>query len=423
MPSVDCVDSEAVQASRGEPSLRVLAAIELGGHWGHLLRIKPVLDALRERGHAGALATSDAASAGRLLAGEPVDIHACPSLRLTHPPPRGARYRHYAQILDLCAFGDDAVLASNVRQWIALIGRARPDVLLTDFSPLALFVAHLARLPAVQIPIGWEAPRHGEPLPMLPPAQDEDRAPYDALEATMLARLNRQCAAYRAPPLRRLSDIYAIGTQLLACWPQTDHFAPRAGARYVGPIYSDGHGAPVRWPAANRHRPRVFVYLAPGSREVAVLRALRNAEADVIAVMPGLTPHVAESLRTPRLQVVEGPVRIGDALPQARLVISNGGHGLIGASLRSGVPMLIVPRTAEQFMLARHLAGSGVAHVLAGASPDDLPALIMRMLRDEDSLGAAKALAAAHADRSLAQTLRDVVEAVERAGRPVAAQI
>lgn len=423
MPDVDVGEVATDVPPRGKRALRVLAAIELGGHWGHLLRAKPVLDALREQGHAGALATTDVAAAKRLFPGEPVEILACPSLRLIHPPPRGTRYRHYAQILDLCAFGDDAELAANVRHWMALLRRARPDVLLTDFSPLALFVAHLAGLPAVQMPIGWEAPRHGEPLPLIPPWEQEDRAPYDALEAEMLARLNRQCAAWGAAPLQRLSDIYAIGTQLLACWPHTDHFAPRVGARYIGPIYSDEHGAPVEWPDAWPGRPRVFAYLAPSALGLDVLRALRDAAVDVVAVVPGLAAALADGLRRPRMQIFEGPVRTCDALSQARLTVSNGGHGLIGASLRHGVPMLLVPTTAEQLMLAGRLAGIGVAHLAGGCAPDELPALVTRVLHDEASLARARALAAEHASQPLAKTVHDVVEAIERAAPPVAAQI
>ena len=47
----------------------------------------------------------------------------------------------------------------------------------------------------------------------------------------------------------------------------------------------------------------------------------------------------------------------------------------------------------------------------------------MSALRDEDSLAKAGAVAADHADHSLAQTLRDVVEAVEYVGWPALAQI
>ncbi len=403
--------------------LRVLAAIELGSQWGHLLRIKPVLEGLRERGHVGVLATTDVAAARRLFESEPIEVVACPSLRLMKPVPRGTRYRNYAQILDLCAFGDDAMLAANVRHWMALLERLRPDVMLTDFSPLALFVAHLKRLPAVQIPTGWEAPRHGEPLPMISVVPDQDRAPWDQLEARMLDRLNRQCAAYGVTPLRRLSDVYAIGTQLLACWPQTDHFAPRTMARYVGPIYSERHGAAVEWPEAQADRPRVFAYLAPGPHNVTLLETLRDAGADVIAVLPGLPPAVAARMRGPRLQILEGPAHLGAALVGARLTINNGGHGVIGASLRRGVPMLIVPRTAEQYILGNWLAQQGVAQVLGAVEAGEAPAIVMSALRDGDSLAKAGAVAADYADHSLAQTLRDVVEAVEHVGRPALAQI
>ncbi len=414
--------AEGAAAAGRAPALRVLAALELGSQWGHLLRVKPVLDALRARGHAGVLATADAASAARLFAGEPVELHACPSLRQMRPVPRGTRYRHYAQILDLCAFGDDAMLAANVRHWLSLLARVKPDVMLTDFSPLALFVAHLKRLPVVQLPIGWEAPPHGGPLPLISTAPDAGAAPWDQFEARMLGRLNRQCAAYGATPLQRLSDLYAIGTQLLACWPQTDHFGPRAGARYIGPIYSSQHGVPAAWPEPQPGRPRVFVYLAAGPHNLRVLAALRDAGADVLAVLPGIPPADAAGLSGPRVQILDGPVPIGEALEGVRLTISNGGHGLIGASLRRGVPMLVVPSNTEQLTLARRLAEQGLARVLGAVDGSEVAPIVQAALHDEASLAGAKAMAADHAGYSLERTLREVVEAVERAGQPALAQ-
>lgn len=415
MPRADAL----VDPPSNDGRLRVLAAIELGGNWGHLLRVKPLLETLRGRGHPCALATPEPAAAARMFAGAPVEIFACPSLNRTHPVPAGLHFKHYVQILEHCAFGTDGVLDSNLRQWAALMRRARPDVVLTDFSPMALLAAYLWEIPVVQASTGWESPPAGEPLPMIPPWQDEDRAPHAEQEARLLARLNRQCAAHRRPPFERVSDLYATGSQLLCTWPETDHFEPRRQARYIGPIFSADHGHDTGWAATPPARARVFAYLAPDGRNAALVEALARFDVDVVAVLPGLSADAAQRLRTLGVRVFDGAVRIDSVVRHARLVISNGGHGLIGASLGAGVPMLLLPRSAEQAMIADRLVARGVARKLG--TPEEFGADIERALADATCQAAARALAARCAAFTVDAALIAVAEEVERtAARAVA---
>lgn len=401
---------------RAARPLRVLAATELGANWGHLLRIAPVLEALRTRGHAGLLASADAAAARRMFAGAPVDVVACPSLRLMRAPTHRRGLRHYAELLENYAFGDDATLVAGLRHWFVLLDRLRPDVLLTDFSPTAVFAAHLRRLPLVQLPTGWEAPPAGRPLPAVAGLADEEVPRFAGLEARLLARLNRRCAAHDAPPLGCVADLYALGTVLLAAWPEMDHFGPRDAACYVGPIYSDGHGAPVAWPDAPEDRERAFVYLAADARAPMVVEALGAAGVDAVAVLPGLAPARAEALRSPRVQVFQEPVRLDGLLPRARLVVGHGGAGLIGASLRHGVPQLLLPTSTEQSLVARQVAGCGLAHVVPWGPGADIAAAVAVALGDDNLRKRARVLAADRGGWTLAACLADVVDAIERAG-------
>lgn len=417
MPRADAL----VEPPSNDGRLRVLAAIELGGNWGHLLRVKPLLETLRGRGHPCALATPEPAAAARMFAGAPVEIFACPSLNRTHPVPAGLHFKHYVQILEHCAFGADGVLDSNLRQWVALTRRVRPDVILAEFSPMALLVAHLCRIPVVQVPTGWEAPPAGEVLPLIPPWQGEDAAPYADQEARLLARLNRQCVAHRVPPFNRVSDLYAIASQMLCTWPETDHFAPRRHARYIGPIFSADRGHDVGWAATPATRTRVFIYLVADWRNDALLEALCRADVDAVAVLPGISADAAQRLRASGVRVFDGAVRIDSAVRHARLVISNGGHGLIGASLGAGVPLLMLPRTAEQAMLVDRLVGFGLAHKFG--APDQFGADLHRALADGNCQAAARAMADRYAGSTVDSALIAVADEVERTATRAAAQI
>jgi hypothetical protein len=70
--------------TRAERSLKVLVVWELGANLGHLLRLLPVIKALKVRGHEVALAVPDPAQARLLLQMPDVECTACPMVR-----PRG----------------------------------------------------------------------------------------------------------------------------------------------------------------------------------------------------------------------------------------------------------------------------------------------------------------------------------------------
>lgn len=408
-------------AGRADKRLRVLAVVELGGNWGHLLRLRPVIDELRSRGHVALLATPDVAAARRMFGDDAIEIVEWPTLISRKPLRPGRRMFHYAQMLERCAFGDAAALRLSVQRWNSVLRRLRPDVMLLDFAPGALFASHLSRLPVVQAVMGWEAPRAGEPLPTIRRWSDPDVAPFERLEAALLANLNRECAQARVASLACVSDLYRVGTQLLATWPEIDHFGPRDEARYIGPIYTEDLGEQVAWAvpdATGAVRPRVLVYLARDPRNEAIVAALAALGAEVIAVLPDVPRDEADRLHCGHVRVFDRPIRIAAVVAQARLAITNGGHGVMGACLRAGVPMLLMPRFAEQALLATRVAQSGLAQSLLPSEAEGAPdlALLARALADPQAVARASAIAARHAGTAPRDSLLAVVAAIERAG-------
>lgn len=410
-------------AAGGSRRLRVLALLELGGNWGHLLRLRPVIGELRARGHVTVLATSDVAAARRMFGDDSIELVEWPTLLARTPLPPGARFHHYAQMLAHCAFGDAAALRLSVQRWSSVLRRLRPDVMLVDFAPGALFAGHLLRLKVVQAVMGWEAPPVGEPLPSLRPWHAVDATPFERIEAALLANLNQECALARVAPLACVSDLYRTGTPLLATWPEIDHFGPRAAGHYIGPIYADDFGELVDWSVssattATAPRQRVLVYLARDARNEAIVAALAALGAEVIAVLPDIPPAEAERLRSPHVRVYDKPIRIARVAAQARLAITNGGHGVMGACVRAGVPMLLLPRFAEQVLLAGRLQDSGLARSLLPAEGGGLPdlELIARALADPQAVERARGVARRLAGTTPRDSILATVAAIERAG-------
>ncbi len=110
---------------------------------------------------------------------------------------------------------------------------------------------------------------------------------------------------------------------------------------------------------------------------------------------------------------VEAWVEQADALAAADLVVCHGGSGTTYGALAAGLPLVIVPMFADQFVNARTVAaaGAGVAFErAAGLDPAAIAAAIGRVRRASTFRVCAERIAAEMADAPpLAQALRSLV--------------
>jgi UDP:flavonoid glycosyltransferase YjiC (YdhE family) len=401
-----------------ERPMKVLVVWELGANLGHLLRLRPVVQALKRRGHVVVMAVPDPDAARSLLDVAGVECIACPMVR-----PRGSRaqpereVRCYADILAEYAFGDGPALARTLGEWAALLGVVRPDALLIEFAPLALLVARLHRLPAVHVAIGWEAPPAGDTLPLIRQGHPGDKEAAVALEAVLVGRINEHCAAAGVEPLKVLSDLYASARQLMATLPETDHFGPRDTVEYIGPLYSSDYGTVVAWPVkTHKNIRRVFVYLQPARINIDVMKELRAMQATVIAVLPSANPDAIARVSNEQVQVYNGPVKLAGLLEQADLVITNAGHGLVAASILAGKPMLLIPQNYEQTLLAGQVLATGAAQVLPKQQELSLGALslaIQGLLGETNSIQAVKSIQVSRSNAQMESVLKKLVDALD----------
>lgn len=400
------------------PPVRVLAVVELGNNWGHLLRVLPVIDSLLAEGHEVLFAVPDVGKARLALQRSDIALVKCPGA-LVAAQVGAFEYEFYAQILERCVFGDDQLLARSIAQWDELLSTWRPDVMLTDFAPGALFAARLHQLPVVQIPVGWEAPPLESALPVIRPWKKVDPAVISRYEDRLRMRLNLWCDLRGANMLEELSDLYAIGTQLLTTFPEIDCFGPRcAEVNYVGPIITVDRGIPLDWASDARSSGapfRVLVYLKPSPALVPVLMYLRTVmRAEIIAILQELPPIVVGHLRSVGIRVVDAAVQLQRLLADAHLVVSNAGHGVAAAALLAGVPLLTIPLTIDQFLLASKLGSTGAAVVM----PDGEASLrlsdgtVAQLLREGTYCKAAKEFAQRYAGRSQHRTINAIVQAL-----------
>lgn len=345
--------------------LKVFAALELGGNFGHLGRQLPIADALRRDGSQVLFAVNDIRSARAVLAPARFEFVQAPINTVRIPLPRPPA--NYSELLLAEGYGDVAAIEARVRAWVSMLRVYQPDVVLVDHAPTALLAARSASIPTVQIANGFEIPPNLRPLPCIRTWEHHDQEVLAQADARVTATAN-EC-------LRRLGSTYQLdhivtlfsdAASLLATFPELDHYEQRPNGSYCGPLYTDiGPPAPA-WPSDDR--PHVLAYLhngTPGLPEV--VAALRNVatEAHVLCLLSRVSAATAQRYSAGRLRILPAPFNIASVLPGAHLVITHANLAVTSRALIAGAALALMPSTVEQQMISARAEQLG-AGVLVG---------------------------------------------------------
>ena len=322
--------------------------------YGHVLPLLPLATACRDAGHDVLFGTG-----ARLLPrlqelgfrAEPVgiSIEEADRLALRDDPalkdlPREERWR-----FGVVVFGD--VLARRTFDDIGpLLDDNHTDLLVYDEVDVgAAAAARRAGVPAVAHSLGRQLP--------------------DLIRAAALERLEQVLRA--AEPNVRVGDLFEANAYLDICPPSLQDKsmsdpAERIPLRPVAPIAS-GDAVPD-WVAAKRARP--LVYLTLGTYVSGNVDSLRTAAAglgllDIDALVtvgpdgdPAALAPLPDSIRVERF------VPQGVLLPHVDVVAHHGGSGTMLGALSHGLPQLLLPHGADQFMNAQALLDTGAGRRL-----------------------------------------------------------
>ena len=102
-------------------------------------------------------------------------------------------------------------------------------------------------------------------------------------------------------------------------------------------------------------------------------------------------------------------------MAEADLCVSHAGEETLAQSLLAGVPLLMLPSHAEQFMMARRVALSGAGYNAALMTPSsDWRGALRQVLDDGRYRQAARAVAARHQGFSQQRMNAELAELLER---------
>ncbi|MDQ6672892.1 MAG: hypothetical protein M3069_19475 [Chloroflexota bacterium] len=347
--------------------------------FGHLNPLLPLAKALADAGHAVAIATgselrprAEAAGFTTFSVGRPLS-DAFDELSRRFPD------RIYERLAPVeivpwylpHLFGESIApatledLQTVVRSW-------RPDLVVHDIAELAapIAAAH-AGIPNVSHTLGLRF--EGELLELIGAA---------------IAPLWRQ-HVLQADPAAGLYRHLCLDT-MPASW-QTDPSPPYADVirplRPVAPPPIDGERLPT-WMATRHRVPLVYMTLGTWTNSnVSIFRSVVDGLADVdvevlLTVGPGNDPGAIGAL--PHNAHVEEHVLQSLLLPRCEVVICHGGAGTTLGSLALGLPLLVLPQGADQYIISERLISSGAGICLrpADVNPDSVRLHVLSLLND-----------------------------------------
>ncbi|MBO9050621.1 nucleotide disphospho-sugar-binding domain-containing protein [Curtobacterium flaccumfaciens] len=365
---------------------------------GHLLPLVPLARAAQAAGHDAALLTSggmreplatELPTVPVLAAGPmPPDLFAEVARRIpgsdpaNRPEPAAVAEFFAGTRVDLTV--DDAVRAA--RGWA-------PDVVVADAVDL------VGPLVAAELGVPYAIVAFGPEVP------EEFRRPMAELVLPRYA----ERGVVPTPPIALL-DPTPVSLQAPG-WTQPPVTIPFRSEPHSRPdTTAEQPLAPV---SARGGRPRVLVTLGTVFGDAALLTAILDGfqpdEADVVATIGVIGERLDD---TEHVRFVPfRPMR--ELLESVDLVVAAAGAGTVLAAASVGVPMVLLPQGADQFINAARAAEAGVAVVVD--EPSAVGPAVHRMLAERSHFAAARRLGEETAQRpSATDAVRELVERVER---------
>lgn len=397
---------------------RFLLCWEFGGALGHAGRFKSLAEALLGRGHQVDLMLRDIVHTRALLS----DLNAQGARILQAPIWLHQTVGVPNPVISLSeivmgnGYLQAEALTGLVEGWRGVMSLCQPDVIVADYAPTATLAARTLGIPVASVGIGFYVPPDASPLPPFRTWEPIAAGRVEHYDRQVLATVNEVLCKYQAPPLAKLADLFRGDLPLLCTWPELDHHgrgARPADQHYLGPSLLPSSGEAPQWPEGDG--PAVFAYIRSSHPDhLALLQALDQLGCRTLCYLPEVAAGQPEPLRSPRIRYARGPVHLGQALPQSQLVICHAGEATLAQAILAGVPVLMLPMQAEQFLMALRVEEAGVGiNVAARTRPTDYKAWLSQLLNQPVHRQAAQGLAQRYQAFSHERQTAELVAAFE----------
>ena len=321
-----------------------------------------------------------------------------------------ARPRTFAHILHNAGFNDDSQLATMTVAWRNIFDLIKPDIVVCEHAPTALFASCWSGAMLAVIGTGFFSPPDLTPLPDLyywSPRPSDD---FEQHEQVILDRLNRLLVRDRLHAIDRLAQLYSdVSANWLLTFRELDHYPQRQQADYYG-MWCWDRGIPPKWPAGDG--PKIFAYLkvpAPNWNLDGMLNVLRELEMPTLAYIAGAEPRWLRKYASERLHFSNTPFRLREVVGDCSLAIINGNAGTSTSLLLAGIPQLLIPLYLEQCVYSQRVVDLGAGMQAASNQPEQMQARILDLLNSERYAVAAATFAKRNAEHDAERSIGQIV--------------
>ena len=385
----------------------ILLVWELGAGRGHLGPLRQLAERLLLRGHHVFLASRNVVAAGELFADLPVGLFAAPFLPGT-PSYAVSPVRSFVDILNNVGFGSRSDLAALASAWGSIYKAIRPDAAVFDHSPTALAASYAFPMRRILLGTGFSCPPPGRETEDLRIWLRDRRKASNP--SAVLENLNALRESQKLPPWESVGGLFAnADAELLATFPQLDHFGTRDFGRYIG-VFPFPPGAMPRWPGNSP--PRAFAYLKPHTLVEGVVAELTRLQVATILYTGSDDTDTVRRYATEWVHVAPGVLDLKSAMAEADFAVLNGTHATTAAALLAGKSTVHFPLVLEQWVLAERVAALGAGLVVPANRPQSLAESLRRAAEGEGRPGA-QAFATKYADFDPQSSVDSAVQAIE----------
>ncbi|MCA9189695.1 MAG: hypothetical protein KDA99_28925 [Planctomycetales bacterium] len=331
---------------------------ELGAGLGHVMLLRPVVEALLDRRHQVFVAMQDISKAFRTFRGLSVGYLQAPfRVGKANNVPRALNHGH---LLRNVGFGDLEEMAALTNAWRHLYAYTKPDLIVFDHSPMAMVASRGMDVRRVVVGTGFEIPPDETPWPPFRYWLRHDKGLLQRSDAMLLAEINQLVGGWRGDPFERLGEIYSSCDQtVLATVRELDHYPSRTpDASYFG-LFPNRPGIAPNWPTAGTRR--AFAYLNPSPNLADFLRLVLKEDVSLVLYPIGCNDSFRQDLGVySNLMVVDEPVDLQMVATTCDFAILNGGLGGVSSLIAAGLPLFLLPLHTEQIITAKTIERLGV---------------------------------------------------------------
>lgn len=345
---------------------------------GHIANLLPIAIALRARGHHVYFLVTDCEIAHRGLASHDFRFFPAPVWRRNTGL---AAQSTYPEILLGAGFADETGLLGMAHGWRAAIcgatrsvaaddmpatasnsGTDWPDIVITDFAPTALLAVRGLPIKTVVIGQGFLVPPAIFPFPVFRSWERVNEAELTAIEALVLKSVNAVLCNLHAPILAYLGELLKVNQTVLLTWPELDHYGartPTPALSYFGPCVGLSSCVPFSW--RRTKGTKLFAYLKFEYNHLAALLtsinyACRTGLLNAHVVLLNASNHQIVQLRhqfnANALTLTNALSDWNTVLASAEVVACHAGPATATTAIQKGIPVLLLPMNAEQFLFS-----------------------------------------------------------------------